>query len=68
MTAYLCNDMVFEFYHYINCGCITHFESVEKDPDSRLAVNARMLPPEEISDIPVRKFDGADTWKYLDGT
>ena len=68
MTAYLCNDRVIEFYHCKNCGCVTHYESVEKNPDSRLAVNMRMLSPGEISGIPVKKFDGADTWKYLDGT
>lgn len=66
MSDYLWNDRLIELYHCKNCGCITHYESVEKNPDSRLAVNARMLPPEEITGIRVRKFDGADTWKFLD--
>ena len=32
----------------------------------RVALNARLLPPAELVDLPVRHFDGADTWKYLD--
>lgn len=66
MTAYLWNDRVIEFYHCNNCGCLTHYEDVEKNPDSRLAVNARMMTPGELAGIRIRKFDGALTWKYLD--
>lgn len=66
MNAYIWNDRVIEFYHCTNCGCLTHYEDVEKNPGSRLAVNARMFPPEEIADIPVRHFDGAGTWEFLD--
>ena len=66
MSAYSWGDREIEFYHCNNCGCITHYEGVNKHPDSRVAVNARMLPPEVVSDIPVKRFDGADTWKYLE--
>ena len=65
MVAYLCNDRVIEFYHCRHCGCLTHYEDVEKAPDSRLAVNARMFPPQEMERIQVRHFDGAGTWKFL---
>lgn len=66
MTAYSWGDRCIEYYHCNNCGCITHYEGVDKHPDSRVAVNARMLPPEAAANIPVRKFDGADTWKFID--
>lgn len=66
LTAYLWSDRVIEFYHCKNCGCMTHYESIEKNPDSRLVVNARMMPPEEIEGIRVRKFDGALSWNYLE--
>ena len=31
-----------------------------------MAVNMRMAEPAAIAGIPVRHFDGADTWAYLD--
>ena len=65
-TAYLWNDRVIEFHHCNTCGCLTHYESTAKADDSRIAVNARMMSPEDIHGIEVRTFDGADTWKYLD--
>jgi len=64
--AYLWGDKCIEFYHCKNCGCSTHYESVEKTDDSRVAINTRMMRPEDTSGTPVRKFDGADTWKFLD--
>ena len=66
MSAYLWNDRVIEFYHCNHCGCLTHYEDVEKNPENRIAVNARMMAPEEIKDIRIRKFDGAVSWKLLD--
>ena len=65
-TAYVWNDKVIEFYHCNICGCMTRYEDVEKETGSRIAVNARMMPAEEIAGIRVRTFDGARTWKYLD--
>jgi hypothetical protein len=29
-------------------------------------VNARMLPLNVIESLTVRRFDGAETWRYLD--
>ena len=65
-SAYLWNDKVMEFYHCNGCGCVTRYESIEKADDSRIAVNARMLAPQEIEDARIRIFDGADSWKFLD--
>ena len=38
------------------------------DPEAgtRMALNFRMCDPDETLDIPVRHFDGADTWQFLD--
>lgn len=65
VTAYLCNDRVIEFYHCNTCGCLTHYESVEKSPNSRIAVNARVMSPAEWADVPIRLLDGAKTWTYV---
>ena len=64
--AYVWGDRTIEFFHCKTCGCASHYESIEKDPGSRFAINARMLPPELIVDIRVRRFDGASSWRYLD--
>lgn len=64
-SAYRWGDGDLEFYHCNNCGCLTHYESVEKQVDSRIAINARMMSPADIDGIRIRTFDGADTWKYL---
>jgi len=63
---YMWGDKCIEFYHCNTCGCTTHYESVEKEDDSRIAVNARMMRSEDVAGIKVRIFDGADTWKFLD--
>jgi len=66
LVAYQWGDKTIEFYHCSHCGCVTHYESVEKEDNSRIAVNTRTISPAEIADVPVRLFDGASTWKYLD--
>ena len=66
VSPYSWGDRTIEFYHCNRCGCLTHYESIDKGARSRIAVNARMLPPEDIAGIRVRTFDGAKTWKYLE--
>ena len=66
LVAYGWGDQTLEFFHCKQCGCVTHYESVEKGDACRLAVNARMMDPKDIEDIPVRRFDGAVSWRYLD--
>ncbi len=65
-NKYMWNKKLIEFYHCNTCGCLTRYESVEKSENSRIAVNARMMAPEDIENINVRTFDGANTWKYID--
>ena len=66
LAGYSWGDRTIEFRHCRECGCLTHYESVDKHARSRFAVNARMLPLEVLQSLPVRHFDGADSWKYLD--
>jgi hypothetical protein len=65
-SAYAWGHKSIEFYHCITCGCLTHYERANKDSDGRMAVNARMMDPEDIATVRIRKLDGARTWKYLD--
>jgi len=65
-SSYSWGDHDIEFFWCTTCGCLTHYEDIEKDADGRIAINGRMLSREVTATIPVRTFDGADTWKYLD--
>jgi hypothetical protein len=65
-SAYLCNDHVIEFYHCNNCGCVTHYESVNTGLDERLSINFRMFDHKDIEALEVRYFDGAVSWKMLE--
>lgn len=66
LARYSWGDCTIEFCYCRHCGCLTHYESVEKHARSRFALNARMLPPAALAALPLRHFDGADSWKYLD--
>ncbi len=66
LSSYAWGDRRLEFFHCKTCGCVTHYESVDKHDKSRIAINARMLERHEIKDIPRRKFDGAVSWKIVD--
>lgn len=66
VTAYVWNDRVIEFYHCNNCGWVTHYEDIEKTPGERLSVNFKMFSPECYTSVPIKTFDGADTWEFID--
>jgi hypothetical protein len=64
--VYIWGDKLVEFYHCASCGCVTHYEDIEKTPQGRLAINFRLLAPKNYSNIAIRTFDVGDTWLYLD--
>lgn len=66
LSAYSWGDRSIEFWHCSRCGCLTHYESTDKHERSRFALNARMLSLAALESLPVRHFDGADSWEYLD--
>jgi hypothetical protein len=51
------------FHSCRTCGCTTHWEGQR---DSRMAVNCRMADPAAIAALRIRRFDGADSWAFLD--
>ncbi len=61
--AYVWGDQSIEFHHCPNCGCVTHYVSLTTP---RIAVNFRLAEPGLTAQLPVRHFDGADSWKYID--
>ena len=53
------------FVSCATCGVTTHWEAT--DPDNpRRAINAALCNPDDIKSLPVRHFDGADTWTFFD--
>jgi hypothetical protein len=65
-ASYVHGDRTLEFHHCRTCGCVTHWQSVKKEGAERMGVNARLMEPADIADVPIRRFDGASTWTYLD--
>ncbi|MBU2864471.1 aldehyde-activating protein [Reinekea forsetii] len=65
--TYRWGDEDIDFHHCPNCGCMTHYTGTGKQNEQdRVAINTRMCNPQDMIDITVRHFDGADTWQYLD--
>ena len=63
--AYVQGDRTLATHTCKQCGCTTHWENLQPD-GVRMAVNFRMCDPEVIAEFRIRKFDGADTWQFLD--
>lgn len=64
--AYTRDDRNLAFHTCVICGCTTHWENLRPDQSSHMAVNFRLVDPAVAADLRTRKFDGADTWEYLD--
>jgi len=61
---YMWDDRSIEFHRCKFCGCVTHWAPVDRDSD-RMGVNARLMDPDILRPLRVRKLDGAVTGKYL---
>jgi len=48
------------------CGSVTHWEPIDIKPGAKHGVHLGNFDPEFTASIKVRKFDGANTWKFFD--
>ena len=64
--AYVWGDKTLALHSCRTCGCTTHWISIDADEPDSMAVNCRMADPAEIAELPIRQFDGAKTWRYID--
>ena len=64
--AYMWGDKKIEFHFCKACGCTTHYQTRAPEETQRIAANGGLLDQHVIGSIPLRHFDGADTWKFLD--
>src|SRR5437773_3595169 len=54
LSSYCWGDKSLMFARCATCGCVTHWEPVERREDSRMGVNARNLDPRAIEGVRVR--------------
>jgi len=62
---YCWGDKTVNFHHCKQCGCVTHYTSVEQGHNVRVAVNFRLLDAKALSAFKIRYFDGADSWQEI---
>ena len=63
---YIQGDKTLRTIRCSTCGCTTHWEPLDRESGARHGVNLRNFDPELLESTHVRRFDGADTWEFLD--
>lgn len=64
--AYSWGEKTITYHRCGDCGCTTHYTTLEADGSEMVAINCRMARLSEICNVPLREFDGLVSWKYLD--
>lgn len=64
--AYVWGDRTIRNIRCRTCGVFTHWEPIDRKPGSRHGVNLRNFDPRLLESVQVRRFDGADTWTFLE--
>ena len=65
-TEYVWGQKTIRTLRCRTCGCVTHWEPLHPEPNGKLGVNMRNFDPDMLGPVLTRRFDGADTWAYLD--
>jgi len=65
-VPYIQGDGTLAMHHCPVCGCSTHAEGLGDYAADWMKVNARLFDPAVIENWRVRRFDGADSWTFLD--
>ena len=65
--AYVRGDRWLGFHFCTTCGCVAYYRALDVDADGRrrLVVNLRMSEPDAIARIPIRHFEGLESFKEL---
>jgi hypothetical protein len=66
VVGYIQRDGTLRTVHCMTCGCITHWEPLAPKPGAKHGVNLGNFDRELIASVRVRRFDGADTWTFID--
>jgi hypothetical protein len=65
-AEYIWGDKTLRTIHCKTCACVTHWEPLQPTPGSKHGVNLANFEPSLLASVRVRRFDGADTWKFID--
>jgi len=65
LARYVWGDKCIRFVRCAQCGCFMYWEPTDR-AKKRMGVNFRNFDPSVIESTRVRRFDGANTWKFLD--
>jgi hypothetical protein len=66
VVRYIHGDRCLALISCKTCGCTTHWEGLEPEISTRMAVNVNMAEPDAVAGVRIRHFDGADSWEFLD--
>ncbi len=64
--AYVQGDRTLRTIRCRHCGCVTHWEPISAEPGTKHGVHLGNFDPKLIAAVRVRRFDGAQTWRFLD--
>lgn len=64
--AYEWGDRTLRTVRCRHCGIVTHWEPLEPKEGSRHGVNLRNFEPALREQVLVRRFDGADSWTFIE--
>ena len=66
-AEYVWGDKTLRTVRCAHCGNVTHWEPLQPAADSKMGVNTRLFEdPTLAATAVVRRFDGADTWRFID--
>ncbi|UWQ02219.1 hypothetical protein K3X44_02400 [Aliiroseovarius crassostreae] len=66
VTSYSWGDHLIDFHACKTCGCVTHWGPGSAADQDRFAVNLNMADPAALHGLRIRRFDGAESWEFLD--
>lgn len=65
-SAYIWGQGTLKTIRCRTCGCATHWEALKPEAGAEVGVNMNNFDPQLTRNTPVRNFDGANTWDYLE--
>jgi hypothetical protein len=65
-AEYIQGDRTLRTIHCRTCGVVTHWEPLDPKPGAKHGVNLGNFDPALIASVRTRRFDGAETWTFLD--
>ena len=63
---YVWGDKTLRTVRCKHCGSVTHWEPITGELGARHGVNLSNFDPTLLETVHIRRFDGADTWTFID--